>query len=811
MKSRKCPLCGQRRGKLVCPLLGSICTLCCGTRRGRDLDCPDDCRYFPDPSLEIRRIFPDMLEKLLQFTIKEDHGWTRKAADSYFSNHRREVQEWERTIFFGYLCYGYRDSGGETGADRFLAMRSDLLDDNEQRALRHLKEKKWLSLFEVSSIRPDVGIHLADLIFDRDIFVHEKLGTRTFRKDDHVLAWVVEIEGKYVMAGSACTISPAHVDVVLEFIDRQIGHRGASATLSKEAVLGDLLPSIVQVLQTAIREFVPPTILMPDGEEMTLSEALYEVTGDVRSIRSRLAGRTDIRSISEDRFAVFDPRNSGETESIPIGWIDLRIASLTLSSVSRAELERGKRFVSRVLGRFVRHRVDSFRTQEELFEDYKRTAWKKAGESYPASRALPIATPASGENEKGADPEVDVIIRRWYDEHARVLSAESAAEEKRRKARDRGDSLLRDDGHRLPRLAHERIARLVPGLLDLVRVAAARLRAPINREIGRTLGPEELIEIGEIETFLQDYTMSQYRLSRSQDDALAEARLLASHILYFLNYELHRKKTFWLDESLSWMLLETNLDVQGAALELPFPSLAIVLTDSTSLELGVDLLAHDRDCAIRDLPLEIITVYLTWIPMTDHGGGRDLNVSFVFDAGVGADEWPYLLSRELYIRPNDHLDAILDSVVPDIPREDRDPLFYAPELKKLLHLVINCVLYATSAHLEPIVLGAAPSTRKAAGKKKKGRRKHRSSRPRRLYSDEDVFFLPGKIDISRIRAYRELERTPSGRKIMARFMVRGHWRRANPDWKDQSLRWIRPYWKGPEMAMVIEREYRLKP
>ena len=46
---------------------------------------------------------------------------------------------------------------------------------------------------------------------------------------------------------------------------------------------------------------------------------------------------------------------------------------------------------------------------------------------------------------------------------------------------------------------------------------------------------------------------------------------------------------------------------------------------------------------------------------------------------------------------------------------------------------------------------------------------------------------------------------------MTRFMVRGHWRRARADWKDQCLRWMEPYWKGPELAAVIEREYQMKP
>ena len=56
---------------------------------------------------------------------------------------------------------------------------------------------------------------------------------------------------------------------------------------------------------------------------------------------------------------------------------------------------------------------------------------------------------------------------------------------------------------------------------------------------------------------------------------------------------------------------------------------------------------------------------------------------------------------------------------------------------------------------------------------------------------------------------QELERVPDGRTILRRFMVRGHWRRAALQWTDQRMRWIQPYWKGPDMATIIERAYKL--
>jgi hypothetical protein len=80
-----------------------------------------------------------------------------------------------------------------------------------------------------------------------------------------------------------------------------------------------------------------------------------------------------------------------------------------------------------------------------------------------------------------------------------------------------------------------------------------------------------------------------------------------------------------------------------------------------------------------------------------------------------------------------------------------------------------------------------------------------------VFSSENVYFLPGKIEISRVRNFQKLEQVVSGRRILHRFMVRGHWRRAAAKWTDQRMRWIEPYWKGPDIAAVVERAYRLKP
>jgi hypothetical protein len=115
-------------------------------------------------------------------------------------------------------------------------------------------------------------------------------------------------------------------------------------------------------------------------------------------------------------------------------------------------------------------------------------------------------------------------------------------------------------------------------------------------------------------------------------------------------------------------------------------------------------------------------------------------------------------------------------------------------LRGLLHVTINAILYATSA-------GVAPEFRLGAVLP---RDPFHKTPP--IFSSEAVYFLPGRIEISQVRKLQALERVGSGRQILHRFMVRGRWRRAAAVWKDQSVRWIKPYW-GPDMAAAVERAY----
>ena len=85
----KCPLCQQRAGKRSCPALGAtICPVCCGTKRGVEIACPDSCPY-----LEAAREHPSTVDRrrqerdvaLLSPSIK---GLTERQFQLFYVFHR---------------------------------------------------------------------------------------------------------------------------------------------------------------------------------------------------------------------------------------------------------------------------------------------------------------------------------------------------------------------------------------------------------------------------------------------------------------------------------------------------------------------------------------------------------------------------------------------------------------------------------------------------------------------------------------------------------------------------------------------------
>jgi hypothetical protein len=353
----------------------------------------------------------------------------------------------------------------------------------------------------------------------------------------------------------------------------------------------------------------------------------------------------------------------------------------------------------------------------------------------------------------------------------------------------------------IPPLAHELMYRRVPGLRTAIERAARTMRQRGWTE-ATTLDPPQLLERATIDDLLERHALALVVAGWDRKAAVADSNLLSVHVFSFLTYELHRKKTFWVDESLAFMLGCTRLDVRGEGLRLPFPCSALVFTDRETLGLAEAVARTDPSASVCGLPLRGLTVYATQLPTTR--GVLGLHLAFLLDADT--DTWPWVITRDLEIQPDDTLDAIIESRFADA--QNPDPVFRSTELRRLVQLVINAILFAGSSPAWPVV-GSAPPTTNTEPANRPRRTRAPPTPPER--SEEKIWHLPGKIPIRQVRALRQLQRAQDGGAVFSRFMVRGHWRRAPDTWRERNPRWIAPYWKGPPLGDIVEREYTLKP
>jgi len=218
-----------------------------------------------------------------------------------------------------------------------------------------------------------------------------------------------------------------------------------------------------------------------------------------------------------------------------------------------------------------------------------------------------------------------------------------------------------------------------------------------------------------------------------------------------------------------------------------------VFTDRHVLSFGERLLASRRDSPLAGQLLRVATVHVAEHRRgAEDREGRVLEICFAFDA-LGAD-LPALVRHEIALADDASVRAYLDATAP-LPLIEPPPPDTSP-VRGLLRTTINAILYATSASVAPERRSPPPA--------------RSGPKPNRVFTSEEVYYLPGTIDITQVRKLQELARAPEGRVLIRRHKVRGHRRRAAKTWADQRLRWIEPYWKGPDMAAIIEHAYRLK-
>jgi hypothetical protein len=282
-----------------------------------------------------------------------------------------------------------------------------------------------------------------------------------------------------------------------------------------------------------------------------------------------------------------------------------------------------------------------------------------------------------------------------------------------------------------PRLGHETMEVLVPGLREAVLAVSRRCRREPLFGPATLLDRDVLRSDREIRRLLERYETATDSSGIPRSNGPYIAWLLGHHLDYVCNYDVHYRKAFWVDERLAWMLAQTDLDLEGRQLRLPFSSFCLVYTDRQTLGLAERLRASAPGYFETPRLLRVLTAYVVADPSVDEA--RRLRIAFAMDALDG--QWPYLVVRDLWVEPDVRLNGILDSRVPGQSPSEPDPFFETAPLRDLVHLVINSIMYTTSAGAESECRTPRPG----------GGREPRAGQNDVPTTGEDILFLPGPI------------------------------------------------------------------
>ncbi|MFH1532406.1 MAG: hypothetical protein ABIK09_16905 [Pseudomonadota bacterium] len=185
MKS-SCGYCNTAAEKRPClSLSGTICGPCCGQHRGREIECPQDCRYYGGESRRAVETTPASFhgtwDRLLEFA--DAHQEQMCAAEERFGTVPSHPDDDPTEVLMPYAFCSSLGWTRERLIDRYDCERGRSLPADQRAAMGAIRDG-WFSIFEVLKVDLDQGMKLQDRLTGENIYVQEKSGTHGREKYD---------------------------------------------------------------------------------------------------------------------------------------------------------------------------------------------------------------------------------------------------------------------------------------------------------------------------------------------------------------------------------------------------------------------------------------------------------------------------------------------------------------------------------------------------------------------------------------------------------------------------------------------------
>lgn len=350
----------------------------------------------------------------------------------------------------------------------------------------------------------------------------------------------------------------------------------------------------------------------------------------------------------------------------------------------------------------------------------------------------------------------------------------------------------------------------------------------------------EQVDMGILAGAAQKTGMSIEQLKPHLAAALPQVRAEFASLYGTVNHEYHclvnfavaGKKTFHFSDNLAEHLANTEINLKAALIQLPFSTCMFTFTSRAVINAMHNIRGDAGRWDVNTAGLDYSAPISAFLTVQPAGAGLPGRKLLICAWHARLPETSYLmLKRELYLGDDWTLEQALrtdwETLTPDnlgiglhvdmgdgtIAHQD-DDAFYTDGLS-FYRIILNAVLYLSSDQAE---LTAKESARREIEARAKDiaslakRRKLLQTTGRYTALDyEEVGASVAPIVIQKGEEESSVTGV-GGSKLQVRFMVRGHWRQQpyGPGSQECKLLWIRPHFKGPDLATVINKPYLVK-
>lgn len=362
-----------------------------------------NCHMREDEHAESRDLVThNLVERLAEYALSREFKSDFETAFEFFTGRKfqapedqEDLIEFERVL--DYFTYDYALPDGKRVVERFAAEHGQRLSADE-RALTADWQHARMTAFEVIAVEHGVGMRIRDVVSGEEFDVREKRGTRDLSRWEIVVTRLLRVQDHYELGGYSGLRLPSHYR---DWLRGQIEEEQTNYEMNHpEATYEDFLHASSQLLyQFLVDEVIPalttpPTMVTAEGDLMEMCRAIFDVLDYTAALAGLNAAGEFVGDEEEGEERSFAWQETGASLDLlrahgpefehkeamgadtptgaryggrrNLGNLRLTRESLTLEVTSRRRLEAGKELLALRLGRAIRHRVDEFKSMDEM-------------------------------------------------------------------------------------------------------------------------------------------------------------------------------------------------------------------------------------------------------------------------------------------------------------------------------------------------------------------------------------------------------------------------------------------------------------